>query len=131
MRNHRRLKKIHEKEIAADIRAVFNAPNDEEAKRLLSKVVKKYGTTAPELSNWMGHSVPESMTVVQFPASHRKKLRTSNMAERVNHELKRRTRLVCIFANVDSCLRLISALCAEIDEEWQTGRAYMIMQDED
>ena len=98
---------------------------------MLSKAVKKYETSAPELSNWMERCVPESMTVFQFPASHRKKLRTSNIAERVNRELKRRTRLVCIFANVDSCLRLISALCAEIDEEWQTGRAYMIMQDED
>ena len=74
---------------------------------------------------------PESLTVFQFPAYQRKKLRTSNIAERVNRELKRRTRLVSIFSNTASCLRLVSALAAEIDEEWMTGRNYMKMTDED
>jgi transposase-like protein len=124
-------KKAMKKEIAADIRAVFNAPDDEEAKRLLKKAIKKYEASAPELSSWMERSIPESLTVFQFPAGHRRKLRTSNVAERVNRELKRRTRLVSIFANVESCLRLVSALAAEIDEEWQTGRNYMIMNDDD
>jgi putative transposase len=124
-------KKSMKAEVADDIRAVFNAPDDEEARRLLNKAVKKYEESAPELSRWMESNVPESLTVFQFPARHRKKLRTSNVAERVNRELKRRTRLVSIFSNVASCLRLVSALAAEIDEEWQTGKNYMIMNDED
>jgi transposase-like protein len=123
-------KKSMKAEVADDIRAVFNAPDDEEAKRLLDKVVKKYEESAPELSRWMESNVPESLTVFQFPVRHRKKIRTSNIAERVNRELKRRTRLVSIFSNVDSCLRFVSALAAEIDEEWQTGKSYIVMNGE-
>ena len=120
-------KKHMKVEVASDIRAVLTAPNDDEAKRLLGKAVVKYEATAPELSKWMEKNVTESLTILQFPEKHRKKLRTSNVAERVNRELKRRTRLVSIFSNVESCLRLVSALAAEIDEEWQTGNTYMVM----
>ena len=120
-------KKNMKSEVASDIRASLTAPNETEAKRLLNMAVKKYETLAPELSRWMEHNIPESLTVFQFPEKHRKKLRTSNIAERVNREIKRRTRLVSIFSNVDSCLRLVSALAAEIDEEWQTGNTYMVM----
>ena len=113
------------KEIASDIRSVFNAPNGEEANRLLQKIIKKYEKTAPELSRWMEKSVPESLTVMQFPEDHRTRLRTSNIAERVNRELKRRTKTVGIFSNVESCLRLVTALAAEMDEEWQVASRYM------
>ncbi len=123
-------KKSMKTEVAADIRAVLNAPDDEEAKRLLGRAIKKYEAIAPELARWMENNIPESLVVFQFPTRHRKKLRTSNIAERVNRELKRRTRLVSIFSNTQSCLRLVSALAAEIDEEWLTGRTYMIMNDE-
>ena len=122
-------KKSMKIEVASDIRACITAPNETEAKRLLGMTIKKYETTAPELSQWMESNVPESLTVFSFPESHRKKIRTSNIAGRVNRELKRRTRLVSIFSNVDSCLRLVSALAAEIDEEWQTGNTYMAMND--
>jgi transposase-like protein len=118
-------------EVASDIRATLTAPNAEEAKRLLDMAIKKYEKSAPELSRWMEINVPESLTIFNFPERHRKKLRTSNIAERVNRELKRRTRLVSIFSNVSSCLRLVSALAAEIDEEWQTGKNYMPMSFED
>jgi putative transposase len=117
-------------EVSTDIRAIFNAPDNEEACRLLNKAIKKYEQSAPELSKWMEKNVPESLTVFQFPAEHRKKLRTSNIAERVNRELKRRTRLVSIFAHSDSCLRLVTALAAEIDEEWMCGRRYMNMSEQ-
>lgn len=124
-------KKSMKTEVSADIRSIFNAPDDDEAKRLLDKMIKKYEQSAPELSERMEKNVPESLVVFQFPAQQRKKLRTSNIAERVNRELKRRTRLVSIFSNTKSCLRLVSALAAEIDEEWMTGRHYMKMNNED
>ena len=123
-------KKSMKREVAADIRSILQAPDEEEAKRLLDKVVKKYQDSAPELSTWAEKNVPESLTVMSFPEAHRKKIRTSNIAERVNREIKRRTRLVSIFPNVASCLRLVSAVICEIDEEWQTGRNYITMSDE-
>ena len=123
-------KQSMKKEIASDIRAILQAPNQEEANRLLQKAVQKYQQSTPELAAWMETNVPESLTIMQFKESHRRRLRTSNIAERVNRELKRRTRCVGIFPNVESCLRLVSALAAEIDEEWQTGKAYIGMGEE-
>ena len=118
-------KKSMKAQVAADIRAILQAPDGEEAKRLLNKMVKKYETSAPDLSRWMEHNVPESLTIMQFEEAHRKKIRTSNIAERCNREIKRRTRLASIFPNVESCLRLVSAVLVEIDEDWQTGRSYI------
>ena len=87
-------KKSMKTEVASDIRAVFDAPDGDEAKRLLAKAVKKYEQSAPELSSWMEANVPESLTIMAFPKHHRKKIRTSNIAERVNRELKRRA--ICL-----------------------------------
>ena len=123
-------KKSMKQDVINDIRAILTAPNNEEALRLLSMAVNKYESSAPDLARWMEENVPESLTVMHFPSAHRKKIRTSNMAERCNRELKRRTRLVGIFPNVQSCLRLVSAICVEIDEEWSTGNRYIAAEDE-
>ena len=64
-------------------------------------------------------------------SSQRKRLRTSNLLERVNREIKRRTRVVTLFPNTESCLRLVSAVLMEISEEWETGRAYINMNPDD
>lgn len=115
------------KSVAADIRYIFNAPNITEAERLLKIYVDKYTKEAPDLAKWMENNIPESLTVMQFPESHRTKIRTSNMAERVNKEIKRRTRVAGIFPNVDSCLRLVTAIVMEIDDDWKEGNIYMNM----
>ena len=62
-----------------------------------------------------------------LPEAHRRRLRTSNGLERINREIKRRTRVVSIFPNTDSCLRLVSALLAEQDEQWLTAKVYLTM----
>jgi putative transposase len=67
------------------------------------------------------------MTVFSLPASHRRRLRTSNMLERLNEEIKRRTRVVGLFPNEASALRLVSAVLMEISEDWETGRKYLTM----
>lgn len=113
--------------VASGIRAVFNAPNEAEAKRLLSTFVEHYAKTAPALSEWAEHNVPEGLTVLQFPAAHQRRLRTSNPLERVNRELHRRTRVASLFPNEKSCERLVSALLIELAEEWQTGKTYLTM----
>ena len=112
-------------EVAADIRGVFNAPDAHEAERLLKLNIEKYRTTAPKLADWMERSVPEGLTVFTRPAAHRRRLRTSNMLERLNKEIKRRTRVATLFPNEASLLRLVSAVLAEVDEEWQTGKCYL------
>jgi putative transposase len=115
-------------EVAADLRAVFNAPDQHEAKRQLSLAVEKYHASAPKLAAWMENNVPQGLTVFARPASHRRKLRTTNMLERLNKEIKRRTRVATLFPNEPSLLRLVSAVLIEISEEWETGKTYLKME---
>ncbi len=115
-------------EVAADLRAVFNAPDRSEADRQLSLVVEKYRDSAPKLASWMEGAVPEGLTVFALPASHQRKLRTSNMLERLNKEIKRRTRVATLFPNEASALRLVSAVLIEVSEEWETGKTYLKME---
>ena len=112
-------------EVAADIRAIFNAPDRAQAEGYLKQIVVKYADIASELADWMEAAIPEGLTVFEFPESHRRRIRTSNMLERVSQEVKRRTRVVRIFPNQSACLRLVSAILMEISEDWETGRIYL------
>ncbi len=114
-------------EVAGDIRMVFNAPDLIEAERYLKLIVGKYSKSAPRLSEWMEENIPEGLTVFSLPACRRKKLRTSNGIERLNREIKKRTKVVSIFPNDASLERLATAILIEISEEWETGRTYMKM----
>lgn len=115
--------------VAEDIRYIFNAPNRAEADRLLKLTQEKYAKTAPALSAWMETNIPEGLAIFHFETNQRKRLRTSNMAERVNKEIRRRTKVVTIFPSVESCLRLITGVLVEIDETWCSGRVYLVMND--
>ena len=112
-------------EVAADIRDIFNAPGSEEAKLLLDKTIIKYQKSAPELSTWMENALPEGFTIFELPKAVRKRLRTSNMIENLNKQIRRRTRVVSIFPNKESCLRLISSILMEQSDDWESGRAYL------
>jgi putative transposase len=112
-------------EVAADLRAVLQAPSRVEADRLLKLTIAKYETAAPALARWMEASVPEGLTVLILPVSQRKKLRTTNVLERLNREIKRRTRVATLFPNEASLLRLVTALLMETSEDWETGRIYL------
>lgn len=113
--------------VAEDIRNIFNAPNRVEADRLLKITIEKYAQTAPALSVWLEKNIPEGLAIFHFEPRYRKQLRTSNMAERVNKEIRRRTKVVSIFPSVESCLRLISGILIEIDEDWGSAKVYMFM----
>lgn len=118
--------KVHLRpEVATDLRAVFNAPDRNEAERQLDLAVTKYTSIAPKLAEWMQDNVPEGLTVFMLPAAHRRKLRTTNQLERLNREIKRRTRVATLFPNEASLLRLASAVLAETSEEWETGKTYL------
>ena len=107
------------------IRAIFNAPDRAEAERLLKQAIEAWQTDAPKLAAWAEANLPDGFTVFNFPAAHRVRLRTTNGLERVNREIKRRTRVASIFPNTSSCLRLVSALLAETDEDWLDGKIYL------
>ena len=112
-------------EVAEDIRVIFNAPDRPAAERYLAETVKKYEKTASRLANWMEANRPEGVTVFAFPSTHRRLIRTTNGVERLNREIKRRTRVVGIFPNEAACLRLVSAVLMEISDEWEAGRLYL------
>lgn len=111
------------------IRAIFNAPDRAEAERLLKQAVEAWRSEAPKLAHWAEENLVEGFTVFNFPQGHRVRLRTTNGLERINREIKRRTRVASIFPNTASCLRLVSALLAESDEEWLEGKIYLTMKD--
>ena len=114
-------------EVAADVRAVLDAPDRAEADRRLQLTVKKYEKAAPKLATWLQDNVPEGLTVFGIPAAHRRRLRTSNLLERLNKEVKRRTRVATLFPNEAALLRLVSAVLMEISEEWETEKVYLRM----
>lgn len=116
---------VSQDEASRDLRAVFNAPNRAEADRLLGQMVTKHAKSAPKLAAWLEANVPEGLTVFAFPAEHRRRLRTNNALERLNRELKRRTRVASIFPNEASLLRLATAVLMETDDEWQTEKRYL------
>ena len=112
-------------QVASDIRAIFNAPSYEEAKRLLDMFVAKYAKEQPKLSAWAEENIPEGLTIFSLPEPMRKKLRTNNLEERLNRSIKARTRLISVFPNQASQLRLVSAICMEISDEWEAGMIYL------
>ena len=117
-------------EVAQAIRDIFNAPDKTEAERMLDRLVVRYQQKAPKLAEWAQENIPQGLTVFQLPQSHRVRLRTTNGLERLNREIKRRTRVASIFPNEQALLRLASALLVEIDDEWQTGKIYLNMKSE-
>jgi putative transposase len=118
--------------VAADIRAIFNAPDREEADHLLEKFLRHYETAAPALVRWAEEAIPEGFTAFTLPPSHRRRLRTTNLVERLNQEIRRRTRVARLFPNEAACLRLVSAILMEISEDWQTAeRRYVVFTERD
>jgi transposase-like protein len=111
-------------EVAADIRAMFNAPDRKTADQYLKATIQKYAHSAPRLAAWMEVNLAEGFTVFDFPLEHRRSIRTTNSLERINKEIRRRTKVIGVFPNEASCLRLISAKLMEISEEWQIGKRY-------
>ena len=118
-------------EVAADIRAIFNAATRHGAETLLAAMVKKYEKRASHLATWMEENIPEGLTVFSFPMSHRRCVRTANSLERLNREVRRRSRVAVLFPNVRSCERLVTAVLVEIGEEWETSRTYLRLDPEE
>jgi putative transposase len=117
------------KELAADLRAIFAAPDREQALTVAASVAEKWRKKKGNekvACHIEGH-IEECLSCLAFPESHRRRIRTTNGLERLNQEIRRRTRVVRIFPNRTSCLRLVTALAVEQSEEWITGRRYLDM----
>ena len=122
-------RKSMQQEVHNDIRDVFNMPTRSDAEIQLKKLIEKYGKTAPELSSWLENELPEGFTVFNVEPDSlnaRRKLRTTNMVEFQNKELKKRTRCIRVFPNKESLLRIATALLIELDEKWlDEGKVYL------
>lgn len=118
------------KELAADLRGIFAAPDREQALGIASTVAEKWREKGHEkVAEHLEEHIEECLACLAFPESHRRRIRTTNGLERFNQEIKRRTRVVRIFPNREACLRLVTALAVEQSEEWLTGRRYLDMEE--
>ena len=120
------------KRIGAELREVWNAQGIEQAQAALDELVEEYRPRHPKFADWLEHNAPEGLAVFSLPEAHRRKMRTTNGIERaVQQELKRRTRKIRVFPDVDSLMRVAAGLLVEVDEEWLTGKAYVKWERED
>lgn len=120
-------KKSMRLEIGETVREIFNSPNLEMARETKRRAIEKYQKRAPEFAKWLEENIEEGFTIFHFPKEHWRRIRASNGIERVNREIKRRTRVAVLFPNKDSALRLVTGVMMEIHEEWITGRQYLDM----
>lgn len=124
------LKKValkHRRRLAADLKEIWAASTLPAALHTASRVADAWRETHPKIAEAIDEECEECLAVLHFPIGHRLFLRTNNALERFNQEIKRRTRVVRIFPNEASCLRLVSAMCIETSEEWMTNRRFLDM----
>jgi putative transposase len=114
------------KELSADLRAVFVSEKKEQCLRTSEEIAQKWEKRYPSLARAIREGVEDCLTVQAMPAACRKRLRSTNMLECVMREMRRRTRVVNIFPNEASCVRLFGALLIELNEQWLIDkRAYL------
>jgi putative transposase len=119
-------KALHD-ELHARVRAIFEAPDLETAHTLLDKLVSDYAERAPAAVATLERGFDDATAILALPAAYHKRLRTNNGLERLNEEIRRRERVIRIFPNRESVIRLLGALLSELDEQWTTGHRYVEM----
>jgi len=119
-------KALHD-ELHARIRAIFEAPDLVTARTLLDKLVSDYAERAPAAVATLERGFDDATAILALPAAYHKRLRTNNGLERLNEEIRRRERVIRIFPNRESAIRLLGALLSEQDEQWTTSHRYVEM----
>lgn len=109
------------------LKDIFAAPDIKQARERKNRLVKELEPIKPHIADWLDEDIESCFTVYSLPPEHRKRMRSTNMIERFNQELLRRSRVIRIFPNDDSCLRLFGTMCMEQSELWQTGYKYLDM----
>ncbi|GAG48746.1 unnamed protein product, partial [marine sediment metagenome] len=115
------------REYILKLKDIFAAPDIEQARERKEKLVKELEQIKPKIAHWLDMEIEACFTVYNLPSEHRKRMRSTNMIERFNQELLRRSRVIRIFPNSGSCIRLFSTMCMEQSEQWQTGCKYLDM----
>jgi transposase-like protein len=110
-----------------ELRWIYDRRDIQEAQQDLAAWIGKWSGKYPKLVDWAESNIAETLTFYRLPRAHHKHLKSTNMLERLNEEIKRRTRVVRIFPNTESCLRLIRALCVETHETWLEDSRYLNM----
>jgi len=114
--------------VLGTLRTITEAPTLLAARKALSEAIEALGRRAPKLAALLDSCAEEIRSVYQLPERHRKRMRSTNMLERVNQEIKRRTRVIRIFPNEQACVRLVSTLMIELNQEWME-RIYLSMEE--
>ena len=110
-----------------ELRWFYDRRDLAEVRRDLATWLGKWQAKYPKLTSWVEENVEETLTYYRLPLPHHKHMKSTNMLERLNQELKRRTHVVRIFPNAESCLRLVRALAVETHENWLEGTRYLDM----
>lgn len=110
-----------------ELRWLYDRLNLEEAQNDVKNWLKKWQGRYPKLCDWVEENIEETLTFYRWPLAHYKHLKSTNMLERINEELKRRSHVIRIFPNPASCLRLMRALTVEIHEDWIEQHRYLNM----
>ncbi|HEY1887253.1 MAG TPA: IS256 family transposase [Roseiarcus sp.] len=112
-----------------ELRWLYDRRSVEEARRDLAAWIAKWGARYQKLVAWVEETIDETLTFYRLPRQHHKHLKSTNMLERLNEEIKRRTYVVRIFPNSDACRRLVRALAVETHENWLEAHRYLNMND--
>jgi len=115
--------------LAADLRLLFTATTPTQARTTANQLADRWRGTHPAVAHSLEEESEACFACLAFPLAHQSRIRTTNGVERLNQELKRRTRVIRIFPNREACVRLITALCVEQSEEWESGRQYLDMSE--
>jgi len=113
------------RELAADLREIIAGTTREQALTTAETVAARWEPIRPAVARLIEEAIKDCLACLAFPLAHRVRIRTTNGMERLNEEIKRRTRVVRIFPDPGACLRLVTALCVEQSEEWVSGRRYL------
>ncbi len=115
-------------ELSQSVRDIYNAINLQEAKDRMRATMQQYEKKAHRFCEWLEENFEEGLTFYEFPREHWKKIRTNNISERLNQEIKRRTRVARMFPSTESCERLVTAVVVEVHEDWISGRKYLTVE---
>lgn len=110
-----------------ELRWFYDRRELSEVRTDLARWLKKWEAKYPKLTDWVEAHIEDTLTYYRLPQQHHKHMKSTNMLERLNQELKRRTHVVRIFPSGESCLRLIRALAVETHENWLEGTRYLNM----
>jgi putative transposase len=116
-------------ELYPHLQAILDAPDIDTARLLLNQTLETFEKKAPKAMQVLEMGFDDATAVLELPVKYRRRLRTTNAVERVNEEIRRRERIIRIFPNRESAVRLIGALLMELDDKWSSGKKYLDMNE--